>query len=51
MLNARINQVMDRGCNWNDGDILYSELQIILHREASSAIAIYCFLNPENSIY
>jgi hypothetical protein len=43
MLNARINQAMDRGCNWNDGDILYSELEIILHREASSAVAIYCF--------
>jgi hypothetical protein len=43
MLNARINQAMNHGCNWNDGDILYSELETILHREASSAVAIYCF--------
>jgi hypothetical protein len=43
ILNARINQAMDHGCNWDDGDILYSELETILHREASSAVAIYCF--------
>jgi hypothetical protein len=42
-LNARINQAIDHGCNWNDGDVLYSELETVLHREASSALAIYCF--------
>ena len=25
-LNARINQAIDHGCNWYDGDILYSQL-------------------------
>jgi hypothetical protein len=24
MFNARMNQAIDHGCNWNDGDILYS---------------------------
>jgi hypothetical protein len=43
MFNARINDALDYGCNWNDGDILYSELENVLHREASSAVAIYCF--------
>jgi rRNA maturation protein Rpf1 len=32
MFNARINQAMDHGCNWDDGNILYSELENILHR-------------------
>jgi len=39
-LNARINQAIDHGCNWNDGDVLYSEMETVLHREASSAFAI-----------
>ena len=42
-LNARINQAIDHGCNWNDGDVLYSELETVLHREESSAVAIYSF--------
>ena len=42
-LNARINQAIDHGFNWNDGDVLYSELESVLHREASSPVAIYCF--------
>ena len=41
--NARMNQAIDHGCNWNDGDVLYSELETVLHREASSAVAMYCF--------
>ena len=41
--NARINQAIDHGCNWNDGAILYSELGTVLQRETSSAVAIYCF--------
>jgi hypothetical protein len=43
MLNARLNNAINHGCNWNDGDILYSELETVLHREVSSAVAIYCF--------
>ena len=42
-LNARINQAIEYGCNWNDGDVVYLELETVLHREASSAVAIYCF--------
>jgi len=42
-LNARINQAIDNGCNCNDGDVLYSDLETVLHREASSAVTIYCF--------
>ena len=47
MFNARINHAIDHGCNCNDGDILYSELENMLQREASSAAAIYCF-TPQN---
>jgi hypothetical protein len=36
--NARMNQAIDHGCNWNDGDVLYSELETVLHREALSAV-------------
>jgi len=42
-INARTNQAIDWGCNWNDGDILYSELETVLHGETSSAVTIYCF--------
>ena len=44
MFNARMNQAIDNGCDWNDGDVLYSELETALHREASSAVAIYSFV-------
>jgi len=43
MFNARMNQAIGRGCNWNDGDVPYSELENVLHREVSFAVAIYCF--------
>jgi len=43
MFNARINEAIDHGCNWNYGDVLYSELETLEHREASSAVAINCF--------
>jgi len=43
MFNARTIEAIDHGCNWNDGDVLYSELETVLHREASSDVAIYCF--------
>ena len=43
IFNARINDAIDHGCNSNDGDVLYSELETVVHREASSAVAIYCF--------
>ena len=43
MFNARINEAIDHGCNWNDSDVLYSELETLLNREASSAVAIFCF--------
>jgi len=49
-LSARINQAISHVCNWNDGDVLYSELETVLHREASSAVAIYCF-GPQKSQY
>jgi hypothetical protein len=43
MFNARMNQAIGHGCSWNDGDVLYSELETVLHREVSSAVALYCF--------
>ena len=39
--NARMNHAIHHGCNWNDVDVLYSELQTVLHREASTVVAIY----------
>src|SRR5215469_7144255 len=39
---ARMNNSTDHGCNWNDGDILYSELETVLQRITSAAVAIYC---------
>jgi len=47
MFNARKNQAIDDGCNWND-DVPYSELETVLHREVSSAVAIYYF-GPQNT--
>jgi hypothetical protein len=43
MFNAKINDAINHGCNWNDGDVLYSELESLLHCEISSAVSIYCF--------
>ena len=42
-LSARINHVVDHGFNWKVGNVLYSEMETVLHREASSAVAVYCF--------
>lgn len=44
--NARINFATEHGCIWND-DILYSEMESIVNRAVSSAVAI-CF-GPKNS--
>ena len=43
MFSREINEAIEDGCNWNDGDVLYSELENVVHREASSAVAICCF--------
>jgi hypothetical protein len=43
MYTAQLNEAVDHGCNWNDGDIPYSELETVIHREASSAVAINCY--------
>jgi len=43
MFNARMNEAMDHGCHWNDGDVLYSELETVAHCEASFAVTTYCF--------
>jgi hypothetical protein len=50
MFIARIKQAIDHGYNWNVGDILYSVLEIVLQREASSAVAIYCF-GPQKTAF
>ena len=43
MFSAQINEALDHSCNWDDSDVLYSELETVVHREVSSAVAIYCF--------
>jgi len=48
MFDVRMNETIDHGCNWNDSHVLYSELETVVHREASSAVAIYCFW-PQNT--
>ena len=40
VFNAVMIEAIDHGCNWNYGDVLYSELENVVHREASSAVAI-----------
>jgi hypothetical protein len=44
MFTAELNEAVDHGCNWNESDITYSELETVLHREASSAVAFYCYV-------
>jgi len=41
--NVKMNQAVDNVCNWNDGGALYSNLETVLHGEASSVVAMYCF--------
>jgi len=43
VFNARMNQAIGYVCNWNDGYVPYSKLETVIHREVSSAVAIYCF--------
>jgi hypothetical protein len=43
MFSAQMIEAVDHGCSWNDGDVPYSELETMLYREASSALAIYCY--------
>jgi len=51
MFNARMNQAIDHGCNWNDGDVPYSELETVLHREALSAVCNLLLWTTENKLY
>ena len=48
MFNFRMKEAIDHGCNCNGGDVLYTELETVIHREASSAVAICC---SENTIH
>ena len=38
-----MNQAIYHGCNWNGGDVPYIDVETVLHRDASTAVAIYCF--------
>jgi len=43
MFNARINEAIDHEFNWNDGDVLYSELEtwhIARHHPLLQSIAL-----------
>ena len=42
LLNVRLNEAIDHGCNWNDVYVPYSDLENVVHCEASSAVVI-CF--------
>ena len=43
LFNVRMNEAIVHGCNWNYVYVPYSDLEAVLHREVSSAVAIYCF--------
>ena len=43
LFNVRLNEAIDHGCNWNDGFVPYSDPENVVHSEASSTVAIYCF--------
>jgi hypothetical protein len=51
MFNAGINQAIGHGCDWSDGDILYSELETVLHGEISLAVTIYFFGRQEYKFF
>jgi hypothetical protein len=51
MFTAKLNSAITHSINWNDGDVQYSELQTVLHRELSSAVAIHCFGYKKNKLY
>jgi hypothetical protein len=38
----RLNTGINNSCNWNDGDLPYSELKRVLRTETMSASALYC---------
>jgi hypothetical protein len=42
LFNVRLNEAIAHGCNWNDGFVPYSDLENVVHCEASSAVVI-CF--------
>ena len=42
LFNVRLNEAIEYGCNWNDGFVPYSDLENVVHCEASSAVTIYC---------
>jgi hypothetical protein len=50
MFNAAINQAIGHRCNWNDGDVPYSEQETVLHREVSSAVAVFCCGSQKTSV-
>jgi len=50
MFKARMNRNIYHGCNLNDDDTPYSELETVLHRKASYAFAIYSF-GPLKAIF
>jgi len=50
MFNSHINEAIDPRCNWNYSDLIYLELETVVHREASSAVAIYCF-GPQKTLF
>ena len=43
LFNVRLNEAIDHGCNWDDDCVPHSDLENVVHCEASSAVAIYFF--------
>jgi len=49
--NATINYAIDHGCNWNDGGVLYSELETVVHRRGIMRCCNLLFRVSETTIY
>jgi hypothetical protein len=49
VIDASMNEAIGHGCNWNN-DVLYSELETVVNREASSAVTIYCFGHHKHNL-
>ena len=43
LFNVRLNEAIVHGCNRDDGYAPYADLKNLVHCEASSAVALYCF--------
>ena len=44
MFNVRLNEAIEHGYNCKDGNVPYSDLKNVVHCEASTDVANFCFV-------